>query len=70
LNGNIECGNIECFEKNLSHLFSVGFGILRSLSQKCGVLFGGDSQFVEEGMMPDSFHIVPVVDDTVFNRVL
>jgi len=33
------------------------------------VLFRGNSQFVEEGMMPNSFHIVPIVNDTVFNGI-
>jgi hypothetical protein len=34
------------------------------------VLFWGNSELVEEGMMPDSLHIIPVVDDTVFNGIL
>jgi hypothetical protein len=34
------------------------------------VLFRSNSQLVEEGMMPDSLHVVPVVDDTVLNGVL
>jgi len=34
------------------------------------VLIRGDSEFVEESMMPDTFHIFPIVNDTVFNGVL
>ena len=34
-------------------------------------MFGGsDSQFVIEAMMPDFGHIIPVVDDSVFNGVV
>jgi hypothetical protein len=33
------------------------------------VLFRGNSQLVEEGMMPDSLHVIPVVDNTVFNGI-
>jgi hypothetical protein len=29
-----------------------------------------DSQLVEESMMPNSFHIIPIVDDTIFNWIL
>jgi hypothetical protein len=34
------------------------------------VLFRGDSELVEEGMMPDSLHIIPVVNDTVLDGIL
>jgi hypothetical protein len=34
------------------------------------VFFWGCSQFIEEGVMPDLLHIVPVDDYTVFDRVL
>lgn len=34
------------------------------------MFLGGHSQLVEEGMMPDSLHVVPVVHDTVVNGVL
>jgi len=49
--------------------FSVGLGVQRSFSEQDWVFFGGDSQFVIEGVVPDFFHIVPVGNDTVFNRV-
>ena len=54
----------------LCHLFSVCFGIHRSLSAEYRVFFGGDTELVVEGMMPDLLHIVPVCDDTVFDRVI
>jgi len=34
------------------------------------VFFRSDSEFVEEAVMPDLFHVVPVGDDSVLNRVL
>jgi hypothetical protein len=34
------------------------------------MFFRGNSEFVEEGMMPDSFHVIPVADDTVTDGVL
>jgi len=34
------------------------------------VFIWGNSEFVEESMMPDTFHIFPIVNDTVFNGVL
>ena len=33
------------------------------------MLFWCNSQFVEECMMPDSFHIIPVVDNTILDWV-
>jgi len=33
------------------------------------MFFGGDAQFVVEGVVPDFLHIVPVGHDAVFNRV-
>lgn len=30
----------------------------------------GDSEFIVETMMPDFSHVFPVVDDTVFDRIL
>jgi hypothetical protein len=33
------------------------------------VLIGGNSEFIEESMMPDTFHIIPIVDNTVINWI-
>merc|ERR1712133_182037 len=38
-------------------------------SKESGVLLGGDTQLVVEGMMPDLLHVVPVGHDTVLNGV-
>ena len=44
-------------------------GVEGSLRVKSGVLLGGDTQLVVEGMMPDLLHVVPVGDDTVLDGV-
>ena len=48
----------------------VGLGVEGSLCQKDGVLLGGDTQLVVEGVMPDLLHVVPVGDNTVLDGVL
>ena len=53
----------------LGHLLTVGLGVERGLSQEDGVFLRSDTQFVVESVMPDFLHIVPIGDDTVFNRV-
>lgn len=40
------------------------------LSEESGVIIRSDSQLIEEGMMPDSLHVFPVVYDTVIDGVL
>ena len=70
LDGNVHRGDVERLEHDLGHAFTIRLGIERGLGQKHGVLLGGDTQFVVESVMPDLFHIVPVGDDTVFDRVL
>ena len=53
----------------LGHLLSVGLGIEGSLSEEDGVLLGGDTQLVVEGVVPDLLHVVPVGDDSVLDGV-
>ena len=69
LNSNIEAGNVERFKYYLGHLLSVGLRVHGSFSEEDWVLFREDSELAEESMMPDSFHVFPVVDNTVFNWV-
>merc|ERR1719193_2904700 len=70
LDGNIHGGHVEGFEHDLSHLLTVSLGVEGSLSKEDGLLFGGNTEFIVEGVMPDLLHIIPVGDDTVFNGVL
>ena len=55
---------------NLCHLLSVGLWIKRCFGQENGMFFGGDSQFVIEGVVPYLLHIVPIGHNSVFYRVL
>jgi hypothetical protein len=50
--------------------FSVSLGVKRGLGEEDRVLFGGHSEFIVEGVMPDLLHVVPVGHDTVLNGVL
>jgi len=70
LDRNVERGDVEGFEHDLGHLFSVGLGVHGGFGEEGGVLFGVNSEFVEVAVMPDLFHVFPGGDDTVFNGVL
>merc|ERR1712186_252578 len=70
LDGNIHSGHVEGLEHDLSHLLTVSLGVEGSLSEEDGLFLGGNTEFIVEGVMPDLLHIIPVGDDTVFNRVL
>ena len=57
-------------ESYLGHLFTVSFWVEWGFGEEDWMFFGGNTEFVVEGVVPDLFHIVPVGDDTVFNWVL
>jgi hypothetical protein len=69
LDGDVEGGGVEGLEDNLGHLLTVGLGVDGSLGEQDGVLLGGDTQLVVEGVVPDLLHVVPVGDNTVLNGV-
>ena len=70
LDGDVHGWRVEGLEHDLCHLLPVCFGVKGSLRQEYGVLLGGHTQLVVEGVMPDLLHIVPVGDDTVLDGVL
>merc|ERR1719455_56291 len=70
LDGDVHGGHVEGLEHDLGHLLTVGLGVEGSLSQEDGLLLGGNTELVVEGVMPDLLHIIPVGDDSVFNGVL
>merc|ERR1711894_455877 len=70
LDGNIHGRHVESLEHDLGHLFPVGLGVEGSLSQEDGLLLGGNTELVIEGVVPDLLHVIPVGDDTVLNGVL
>ena len=69
LDSNVERGGIERLEHDLGHLFTVGLGVEGGFGEKDGVLLGGDTELVVEGVVPDLLHVVPVGDDTVLDGV-
>jgi len=70
LDGDVHGGGVEGLEHDLCHLLSVSFGVEGGFGQEDGVLFGGDTELVVEGVMPDLLHIIPVGDDSVLDGVL
>ncbi|RNA00284.1 beta [Brachionus plicatilis] len=46
LNGNVHSWRVECLEHDLSHFFSVCFGVERSLGQQDWMLFRSNSQLI------------------------
>lgn len=69
LDGDVEGGGVESLENDLCHLLTVGLGVDGSLGKKDGVLLGGDTELVVEGVMPNLLHVVPVGNDTVLDGV-
>merc|ERR1712110_941766 len=70
LDGDVHGGGVEGLKHDLSHLLPVGLGVEGSLSQEDGVLLGGNTELVVEGVVPDLLHVIPVGDDSVLNGVL
>lgn len=69
LDGDVEGGGVEGLENDLRHLLTVGLGVDGGLGEQDGVLLGGHTQLVVEGVVPDLLHVVPVGDNTVLNGV-
>jgi len=69
LDGHIHGRCVEGLKHDLGHLFPVGLRVEGSFSQEDRVLFRGHTELIVEGVMPDLFHVIPVGDDTVLNRV-
>merc|ERR1719418_512816 len=70
LDGDVHGGHVEGLEHDLGHLLPVGLGVEGSLSKEDGLLLGGNTELVVEGVVPDLLHVVPVGDDAVLNGVL
>ena len=61
---------VEGLEHDLGHLLPVGLGVEGSLSQEDGLLLGGNTELVVEGVVPDLLHVVPVGDDAMLDGIL
>merc|ERR1712105_215244 len=70
LDSDVHGRHAEGFKHHLSHLLTVSLWVKRSFSEEGGRFFGGNTEFIVEGVMPDLLHIIPVGDDTVLNGVL
>merc|ERR1712152_80671 len=70
LDGDIHGGHVEGLEHDLGHLLTVSLGVKGSLSQEDGLLLGGNTELVVEGVVPDLLHVIPVGDDSVLHGVL
>merc|ERR1711923_19103 len=70
LDGDVHGGRVEGLEHDLGHLLPVGLGVEGSLSQEDGLLLRGNTELVEECVMPNFLHVVPVGDDSVLHGVL
>merc|ERR1711881_557367 len=69
LDGHVHGRHVERLEHDLGHLLPVGLGVEGSLSEEDGLLLGGNTQLVVEGVMPDLLHVVPVGNDSMFHRI-
>jgi len=69
LDGNVHGRRVEGLEHDLGHLLTVSLGVEGSLSQENRLLLRGNTELVEEGVMPNFLHVIPVGDDSVFNWV-
>merc|ERR1712243_165924 len=54
----------------MSHLLTVSLGVEGCLGKEDGLLLGGNTELIVEGVMPDLLHVIPVGDDSMLNRVL
>merc|ERR1711923_37436 len=70
LDGNIHGRHVEGFEHDLGHLLTVSLWVKWGFSQKNGLFFWCNTEFVVEGVVPDLLHVIPVGDDSMLNRVL
>ena len=73
----LQSSEVELLEHDLRHLSTILLGIQRRLGEHDAKSIGGDgsavvgvdSEFSLERVLPDLLHIVPVLDDAVFDGV-
>ena len=69
LHSNVETGHIEGLEHNLCGVLSVLRGIERRLGQKEMVVLRLTSQVLEDALLPELFHVGPVLNLTVLDGI-
>jgi len=70
LDSDVELGSIEVLEEDLDHSFSVLLWVSGGFSKEGTLVIRRDAKLFVIAMMPDFFHIIPVVDDTVLDGVV
>merc|ERR1719167_2164754 len=70
LDGDVHGGRVEGLKHDLCHLLTVGLGVEGSFCEQNGLFLRGNTELVEEGVMPDLLHVIPVGDDSVLYGVL
>merc|ERR1719213_152176 len=70
LDGNIHGRHVEGLKHDLSHLLAVSLWVKGSFSKENWLFLRGNTELIVEGVMPDLLHVIPVGDDSMFNRVL
>merc|ERR1719495_25747 len=70
LDGNIHGRHVEGLKHDLGHLLTVSLWVKGSLSKENWLFLRGNTELIVEGVMPDLFHVIPVGDDSMLNRVL
>ena len=69
MNGDIDTTKAVRFKHDLSHLVPVGLGVHRGLSQENLASLGIDLELFGKGVVPEMFHVCPVLDNTVLHRL-
>merc|ERR1711992_212876 len=70
LDGDIHGGHVEGLKHDLGHLLTVSLGVEGSLSEEDRLLLRGNTELIVEGVVPNLLHVIPISDDSMFNRVL
>lgn len=69
LDCNIHGRNIKGFKHDLSHFLPVGLRIQWCFSEEHRMFLGSYTKLVVEGVVPDLFHIIPIADNPMLDRV-
>jgi len=70
LDSNVELRNVEVLKEDLDHSFSVFLWVSWGFGEESSLIIWGDTKLFIVAMMPDLFHVVPIVDDTMFNWIV
>jgi hypothetical protein len=69
LHGDVETGDVEGLEEDLCKILTVLGSVQRRLSEKEVVILGLGTEILEDNLLPHHFHVGPVIDLTVADRI-